>query len=106
MTSERRLAALGAHLSSRGFKVDLTARGLSVRNPNVPGCCDEVAHASDTIACRPRLDDGGRLWFFTSWNAPIAEADRITDATMAIKANLAGRAYKLAVAEAEAGVGR
>nr|BFE32535.1 hypothetical protein GCM10010200_047860 [Actinomadura rugatobispora] len=57
------LAALGAHLGAHGFAVELTDRGLKVSNPQVAGCCPEVAHASDTITCRSRQEDGGRLWF-------------------------------------------
>jgi hypothetical protein len=85
------LAALGAHLGAHGFAVELTDRGLKVSNPEVAGCCPEVAHASDTITCRPRPEDGGRLWFFSSWGQPLAEADRITDALIAVKINLAAR---------------
>ncbi len=60
-----RLAALGAHLAARRFQVDLTRDGLKVVNPNRRGCCDDVRHASDTISCRSRRDDGGRQWYFT-----------------------------------------
>lgn len=91
-STENRLAALGAHLASRGFTIDLTGRGLRVRNTNIAGCCSEIAHAGDTISCRPRPEDGGRLWFFTSWGEAIAEADRIIDATMFIRGYLSGRA--------------
>lgn len=79
-----RLAALGAHLSARRLDVELTARGLRVRNPGAPGCCPDAATPSDVITCRPRPEDGGRRWFFTSWNEPIAEAARVTDAAVFI----------------------
>ncbi|WP_433325986.1 hypothetical protein [Spirillospora sp. CA-294931] len=85
------LAALGAHLGARGFTVELTREGLQVTNPRVAGCCAEVPHVGDTITCRAREEDGGRLWFWTSWGDPIAPADRITDATMVILGNLADR---------------
>lgn len=85
------LALLGAHLGAHGFKVELTVRGLKVTNPQVAGCCDEVPHVADTITCRPRRDDGGRIWFFTSWREPIAEADRVVEAKMVILRRLAGR---------------
>jgi hypothetical protein len=91
-TQTNPLAALGAHLGSRGFKIDLNAHGLTVTNPKVPGCCEQVAHAGDTITCRPRPDDGGRMWFFTSWGEPIAEAHRITDAALFIRGVLSGSA--------------
>ena len=81
-TPERRLAALGAHLGARGLAVDLTAQGLRVAD----------AHAADTITCRARRADAGRLWFWTSEGEPIAEADRIIDASMVILGNLARQA--------------
>jgi hypothetical protein len=84
-----RLAALGAHLGAHGFNVELTARGLKVSNPHVAGCCSDVAQASDTVTCRARPEDGGALWFFSSWGKPIAAADRIIDAKVVILGNLA-----------------
>jgi hypothetical protein len=90
-TSQGRLAALGAHLGARGFTVDLTAKGLRVTNPHAARCCAEVAHPADTITCRARREDDGRMWFWTSWGEPIAEADRITDASVVILGNLAER---------------
>jgi hypothetical protein len=61
-----------------------------VTDPHAAGCCAEVAHPADTITCRARPEDGGRMWFWTSWGEPIAEADRITDASVVILRNLAG----------------
>ncbi|MFB4320015.1 hypothetical protein [Actinomadura sp. 21ATH] len=87
-----RLAALGAHLGTRGFVVDLTAYGLRVTDPEVAGCCEHVPHAADTITCRARRDDGGRMWFFTSWGEPVAEAERIIDAALAVRGILKRRA--------------
>ncbi|TDB91491.1 hypothetical protein E1264_01480 [Actinomadura sp. KC216] len=81
---QERLAALGAHLSARRLEVELTTRGLSVKNPDVPGCCPEVGRLSDVITCRPRVEDDARLWFYTSWNEPVAEAGHITDAAVFI----------------------
>jgi hypothetical protein len=34
------------------------------------------------ITCRPRPEDGGVSWFFTSWREPIAPSDQITDAAL------------------------
>jgi hypothetical protein len=82
------LAALGARLSARRLKVDLTAEGLRVENPNVRGCCAQVAHASDTITCRRRPEDGGARWFYTSWREPIASADNVTDTALYVHAYL------------------
>src|SRR5262245_46996284 len=84
------LAALGAYLGAHGLAVELTARGLKVTNKQVSGCCDEVSYASDTITCRKRTDDGGRLWFWNSSGKPIAEADRIVDAALIIRSDLSG----------------
>ncbi|MFI0485654.1 hypothetical protein [Actinomadura sp. 9N215] len=92
MSSRDPLAALGAHLSARrlGLEVELTASGLRVVNPDVPGCCSEVGRLSDVVTCRPRSEDGERDWFFTSWNEPVAEAGRITDAALFIVGYLHG----------------
>lgn len=83
-----RLAAFGVHLTAHGFHTELTAYGLVVRNLDVPGCCRNVTEAADTIVCRPRLDDAGILWYFTSWCEPLAPADQIQVATAAVKGHL------------------
>ncbi|MFD0899508.1 hypothetical protein [Actinomadura sediminis] len=85
------LAALGAHLSARRLEVELTAAGLRVADPQAAGCCDAALVPADVITCRPRPDDGDRRWFFTSWNEPISEADRIVDATTFVLGYLAAR---------------
>ncbi|MGH3389302.1 MAG: hypothetical protein ACRDOO_10540 [Actinomadura sp.] len=77
-----RLAALAMHLGTRGLDVDVTLKGLVARDPDRP--C-----AVHTITCRPRPDDAGRLWFFTGTDTPIAEADRIFEAAVAIRGLLA-----------------
>jgi len=66
----------------------MTADGLRVVNKDVPGCCDGSRHASDTVSCRPRQDDGGTPWFFTSWGEPIASANQVEDAGMYVHAYL------------------
>jgi hypothetical protein len=40
------------------------------------------------VVCRVRWKDGGRLWFFTDEDVPLAEASRIVDAAVAITALL------------------
>jgi hypothetical protein len=72
-----RLAALAMHLGARGLDVAATDDGLVARNRNRP----DAAH---TITCGPRRDDGDRLWFFALGGWPIAEADRIIEAAVAI----------------------
>ena len=89
-TPDAPLAALGAYLGARRLEVELTARGLRVANPDAPRCCADASAPSDLVTCRPRPDDAGRAWFYTSWNEPIAEADRIVEATTFILGYLAG----------------
>jgi hypothetical protein len=84
------LAPLAGFLAGQGLKAELTDTGLKVVNPQIAGCCS--AHAADMVSCRPRPEDGGRLWYWTSWGAPIAEADHIVDAALIIRGYLARRA--------------
>ncbi|MFD0685918.1 hypothetical protein [Actinomadura fibrosa] len=84
-----RLAALAAHLAAHRLDVDLTGRGLRVSDPRAPGCCEHAREAADTITCRARAEDDGALWFYTSWQEPIAQADRVTEATVFILGYLA-----------------
>ncbi|GLZ15897.1 hypothetical protein Acsp04_61320 [Actinomadura sp. NBRC 104425] len=62
--------------------IDRTVRAVREVNKDVPECCDEVRYVSDTVVCRPREDDGGTPWVFTSWGALIASADQVEDAAM------------------------
>jgi hypothetical protein len=81
-----RLVALGARLMACKFEIDLTHTGLLVRNPEMPSCCENAGrHRGDTITCRRNESDGYRLWYFTSWRSPIAEATQVTEAVAAIK---------------------
>jgi hypothetical protein len=84
------LAVLGAFLTACGYGTERSVRGLKVVNPQVMGCCALVA---DTITCRERSEDSGRVWFWTSWGEAIAPADRITEAALAVMAYLRERAY-------------
>ncbi|MFI0366687.1 hypothetical protein ACH35V_02340 [Actinomadura sp. 1N219] len=87
-----RLKALGMHLRAHGFTVvqHQVAGGLVVRNltSTARTCCGARGVAGDTITCRPYDEDEGRYWFFTSWQQPIAESERITDALVMIKGYL------------------
>ncbi|WP_433227941.1 hypothetical protein [Actinomadura formosensis] len=83
---ERRLAALGTHLSARGYRIDFLGTRLKVSNVHDSECCAQ--RLSDTVTCRARQDDGGRWWYFTSWGEPIAPADRVTDAAVSIQGYL------------------
>ncbi|GAA4059913.1 hypothetical protein [Actinomadura miaoliensis] len=57
--------------------------------------------AVETITCREREDDGGKLWFFTSDGTPIAEADdeHLDDAAVLLLGFLARLAEGAAQAE-------
>ncbi|MFC7731236.1 hypothetical protein [Actinomadura keratinilytica] len=59
---------------------------------------EDVAGVSLTITCRPRPEDGGRLWFFTDDGAPVSEADGVheADAILHILGCLARRAEEAA----------
>lgn len=86
---QMRLGALKRRLDLRGdLDVMLKAHGLVVSNPASAGCCGDNQELSDTITCRRRPEDGHRLWFFTSWGEPIAEADDSVDAAMHIASRL------------------
>lgn len=74
---------LGAHLRGHGYETELTGDGLLIRDTTARGCCG--IHPAMVVLCTPREDDGGRLWFITSWREPLAEHDQITQAVTAIK---------------------
>lgn len=78
-----RLASLRERLAGKGFETRLELSSLIVIDKP-----DGGPRLADTITCREREDDGNRLWFYTSWGDPIAEADRITDAAVIIAGNL------------------
>jgi hypothetical protein len=84
-----RLETLTMALRGSGLTAEMTDRGLRVVNPHARGCC--APHPSVILTCRQRDDDGGRLWYVTAYQDPIAEADHITDALVAIKSLLEGR---------------
>ncbi|GLZ16119.1 hypothetical protein Acsp04_63540 [Actinomadura sp. NBRC 104425] len=80
------LAALGRKLAVQGLTVTTMLR---------------VADAAGvwlTITCRPRPEDGGRLWFFTGAGEPISETGggHERDAVLYILGRLARRAERLA----------
>lgn len=83
-----RIGALMYRLGTYQLDVEVTPSGLRVRNPHVRGCCDDNGHPTDTVTCKPRTDDAGRLWFFTSWGEPIAEATDLVGASVTIAATL------------------
>ncbi|ACZ00407.1 hypothetical protein [Thermomonospora curvata] len=80
-----RLAALAAHLAAHRMEVDLSDRGLLVRDQ---GTGTVVA----LVVCRRRAEDAGTLWFFTGTGEPLAPSDRITDAALALRGRLSAGA--------------
>ncbi len=99
MTSQRptaadaaaRLDAFAARLAVLpDLEATITPSGLLVRNPSGRGCCDDVPFGpTDRITCKRRRDDGDALWFFTSWNEPIAPADDVVGASVRVLGYLA-----------------
>jgi hypothetical protein len=86
MEPHNHLSALGMHLRGFGYTVEFVKGGLIVRNPNTAE--RGTAKVADAISCRPREEDGGGYWYFTSDLRPLAEADHYTDALIAIKGYL------------------
>ncbi|MFB4302121.1 hypothetical protein [Actinomadura sp. NTSP31] len=71
------------------LQASMTDDGLRVVNREAAGCC--AAHPADLITVGAREDDGGRMWFFTSWRYPVAEVERVVDAVMVIRGLLDGK---------------
>ena len=75
------LATLANLLSDHQLTTELSRVALVVRNPEAPACCDSAGRVrADSITCRPRAEKGGVLWFYTSWQEPIAPVGRLKDA--------------------------
>jgi len=83
------LTALGRKLAVRGLTVTDTTDRLHV---------EDATGISVTITCRPREEDGGRLWFFTGDGEPISETGggHERDAVLYILGHLARRAERRA----------
>jgi hypothetical protein len=90
--AQGRLGALKIRLETyNGLDVQLLAHGVRVTNPFKDGCCGDAPEPSDLVTCKARSEDGGRLWFFHSWGEPIAEADKVVDASVAIASRLGAK---------------
>ncbi|MWA02097.1 hypothetical protein F8568_017300 [Actinomadura sp. LD22] len=83
-----RLEALGTVLRAHGMSAWFTPDGLRVENPRADGCC--TVHPCAVLTVGPREADAGRLWFWTNWRHPVADADRVADAVTVLKALLSG----------------
>jgi hypothetical protein len=79
-THPARLTALLSVLQAHGFVADLEDSGLrlQVSSPRDPDL-------KVRLRCAPREADGGRLWFLGDQRRPVAAADDITGALVAIK---------------------
>ncbi|NDU72204.1 hypothetical protein GWI34_06145 [Actinomadura sp. DSM 109109] len=78
------LAALARRMGVRGYKVDIGAPEITVTA--VGGTPLGVR-----VTCEPRPTDGDRDWFWTHWGDPIAQADDITSAEVALTGLLMNR---------------
>jgi hypothetical protein len=83
-SSRSRLAALREHLTARGLRVEADGQLIVRAGGDVPRAI--------RVTCRPREDDGRKLWFFTHWGEPLAEAHDVIGAAVAITGLLAVRA--------------
>jgi hypothetical protein len=66
---------------------EITA-GLSNYVVTVYDSAGDLPRVVEMVTCRGRVTDGGKAWFWDSKGRPLAEADRITDAVVAIMGNL------------------
>lgn len=77
---QARINAFAEHLKANHYGVEPANGALIVQ------CCG----ARSVITCRPYESDEGRLWFFSEPGlVPLAEADRVTDALVAVKGQFA-----------------
>jgi hypothetical protein len=77
-----RLAALAAHLKAHEIPAEAVSDALMVRSGG----------AEIVVVCAPYPADAGRLWFFAEpGRAPLAEADQVMNAVVALKGRLAVR---------------
>jgi hypothetical protein len=83
MQMDAKLYALGAHLNGiAGLDAVLRDNVLTVTRGD----------RTERITCAPRPSDFDRPWFWDSQRKPVAEADRIIDASVTINGRLQGGA--------------
>lgn len=70
------LEDLAGLLRGQGFTVNVETYHLAARRAGGRGV---------EVWCQTRSDDGGRWWFTWAGGIPIVEADRPTDAVVAVK---------------------
>ncbi|MES9604539.1 hypothetical protein [Actinomadura sp. NPDC000929] len=77
------LATLARRMGVRGYKVDIGAPEVTVTTTG--GGTPRAVR----ITCEPRPKDDDRDWFWTHWGDPLAQADDITGAEVALVGLLA-----------------
>ncbi|MEV3925139.1 hypothetical protein [Actinomadura coerulea] len=85
------LSALARHMGVRGYSVDIGAPVVTVTTP----IGVSPPHAV-RVTCEPRPTDEGRDWFWTHWGDPIAQADDVMGAEIALVGLLASEAAESA----------
>lgn len=78
------LGALARGMGVRKYKVDVAPPEVTVTTP-----ADVSPPRAVRVTCEPRAKDGGADWFWTHWGDPIAPADNITGAEVALVGLLA-----------------
>lgn len=79
--SYARLFALMSNLTPRGFtcSIDESGSTLLVLAPNASG-----PRAAIDVVCKPRQEDGGNLWYWTSYGKPLANGEDVVGAAVAL----------------------
>ena len=80
MDTPPELARFAQWLRGQQFKTELNGDRLTVITPG--------GELAVVVRCDPRPEDGGRRWFFDD-AYPLAEADQIVNAAMALKGRFA-----------------
>ncbi|WP_433467329.1 hypothetical protein [Spirillospora sp. CA-128828] len=76
------LARLQTVLDAKQFETRLGGSSLIVIA--AAGEDQSGPRPADTVICRGRDSDRGRMWFWTSWNEPITTAEDLTGAAVII----------------------
>ncbi|MEV4006320.1 hypothetical protein [Actinomadura sp. NPDC049753] len=79
------LSALARRMGVRGYKVDIGAPGVTVT------AADGGTPRAVRVTCEARPTDDDSDWFWTHWGDPIAQADDITGAEVALAGLLSCR---------------
>jgi hypothetical protein len=80
------LSALARAMGVRGYTVDIGAPVVTVTTPK-----GVSPRRAVRVTCEPRPTDEDRDWFWTHWGDPLAQADDITGAEVALVGHLTER---------------